>query len=431
MRNIVRRGTTLARPDLGHSVHVDVQGLEPARSYWYRFMAGEEVSRTGRARTFPIVAGPAERLRFAYASCQHYGQGYFNAYRHMAEQDLDLVIHLGDYIYESNWGPKVRFHLPEPITLEHYRNIHALYKLDADLQTAHALFPWLVTWDDHEVDNDYAGDFGENDDPKEEFIARRKAAYQAYYEHMPLRALAQPASNGSVQLYTGLSFGNLAHISTLDNRQYRSNQACDGPTRFGGQVVFDCKEVDDPARSMLGREQENWLINNQLRFSPGKWKIIAQQQMFARLNQQPPNETRKAVWTDGWDGYAPSRQRILQSIHDRGVKNVVVLAGDIHQNWVNDLRLNFDDEKSPVVGTEFVGTSVTSVSSNFGELVLPQNPHVRFHEWRYRGYVKAEVTPARYRTDYVVMDNVVDPKANGRILKSFVVEDGKAGALTA
>jgi alkaline phosphatase D len=226
MRTVVRSGTALATPDLAHSVHVDVRGLEPGRRYWYGFTAGDAESPIGRTRTAPAPDAPLNRLRFAYASCQNWEQGYYTAYRHLAAEDLDLVVHLGDYIYESTAPDRPRSHNgPRPTTLEEYRARHALYKTDPDLRAAHAAFPWVVTWDDHEVVNDYAGEIDPRNSPPERFRARRAAAYQAYWEHLPLRPSSMPNGPG-MQLYRRLTFGNLAEFSVLDTRQYRTDQPC-------------------------------------------------------------------------------------------------------------------------------------------------------------------------------------------------------------
>ena len=314
--DIARRGETLAAPELGHSVHVDVTGLEPDRWYYYRFIAGGEVSPIGRTRTFPPIGAPADRLRFAFASCQHYGQGYFTAYEAMMEDDLDLIVHLGDYIYESDWGPKVRFHLPEPVTLEQYRNQHALYKSDRSLQAAHAWHPFAVTWDDHEVDNDYAAEHAEDQTPVEAFLRRRAAAYQAYYEHMPLRPTARPIGP-DMTLYTTLTFGDLASFMMLDNRQYRSDQACQGPERFGGQLVEDCAEREQEDRSMLGPEQERWL-RGQLSDTRARWKVIGQQMLMAQLEQkQGEGEALVVRWLGRLPRRAPAHPVADRRAEDR------------------------------------------------------------------------------------------------------------------
>jgi alkaline phosphatase D len=424
--DIVRRGETLAAPELGHSVHVDVTGLEPDRWYYYRFIAGGEVSPIGRTRTFPPVGSPADRLRFAFASCQHYGQGYFTAYEAMMEDDLDLIVHLGDYIYESDWGPKVRFHLPEPISLEQYRNQHALYKSDRSLQAAHAWHAFAVTWDDHEVDNDYAAEHAEDQTPAEAFLKRRAAAYQAYYEHMPLRQTARPIGP-DMTLYTTLTFGDLASLMMLDNRQYRSDHPCQGPEDFGGQLLEDCAEREQEDRSMLGAEQERWL-RGQLSDTRSQWKVIGQQMLMAQLEQKQGEG--EGWWSDGWDGYPAGRQRILAEIAEQKIENVVVIGGDIHSFWVTDLKQDFGDPTSPTVATEFVGTSVTSEGVPFDVFngFLTENPHIRFFESRERGYVLVDVSPELWRTDLRVVDTITQPEATARSLGSYIVERGKAGA---
>lgn len=429
MRHVVRRGVVVARPDVAHSVHVDVQGLWPDRVYWYRFMAGGAVSPLGRSRTFPVLGAPKERLRIAWASCQHFGQGYFSAYRDMVDSDLDLVCHLGDYIYEGPWGQRVRFHLNEPQDLHQYRNLHALYKTDPDLQRAHASFPWAVTWDDHEVDNDYAGQLSQDGpEAQQAFVARRAAAYQAYYEHMPLRLGAAPHDN-HMHLYRVRQFGDLATIAILDGRQHRSDQPCPDieKRRFGGRRIVDCEERLDPDRSMLGRRQERWL-HRQLRYARTRWRVIAQPQMMAELDQNTGEDGRDVRWSDAWDGYAATRTRLLNAIQKRRIENVVVLSGDIHQNWVNDLKLDNEEEAAAVLATEFVGTSVTSKSSRWAERHLARNPHVRFHAWRYRGYARAEITPRSWTTEFRAVRNVADPASGVFSLKQFVVASGRAGA---
>jgi alkaline phosphatase D len=429
LARVVQRGTALARPDLAHSVHVEVRGLEPDRWYWYQFVAGPEASPVGRTRTAPAAGTAVPRLRFAFASCQHWEQGYFSAYRHMLDDELDLVVHLGDYIYESSWGEQIRRHeAPVPTTLEQYRSRHALYKQDPDLQAAHALHPWVLTWDDHEVANDYAGDHSQSRDDPEVFRRRRAAAYQAYYEHLPLRGAALPRGP-DLQLYQRVAFGDLAELHVLDNRQYRSAHACGeaGP-RGGGRLIAGCATRLDPSRSMLGREQERWLFAG-LDGARARWTVIAQQQLMARLRQRT-RDGREAYWSDGWDGYAPTRDRILARLRDRRVPNPVVIGGDIHSFWVTDLKADFDDPASPTVATEFVGTSVTSAGPRPETFtpILPDNPHVRFHEGRFRGYVRCQVTPERWLTDLRVVEDVRRPDSAARTLATFVVESGVPGA---
>jgi alkaline phosphatase D len=426
--HVVRRGAATALPERGHAVHVEVGGLEPDRWYWYRFVAGGEASPIGRARTFPVLGAPKERLRFAFASCQHHGQGFFNAYAAMLEDDLDFVLHLGDYIYESDWGPRVRPHLPEPRTLDDYRRHHALYKLDAGLQAAHAAYPFLVTWDDHEVENDYAGAQSGSGDPAESFLRRRAAAYQAYYEHMPLRRTARPVGP-DMRLHTSATFGDLAHFVLLDTRQHRSDQACGAPGRLGGQMISGgCAERTAGERTMLGPEQERWALRQLSGAAALAWKVVAQPQLMAQLEQQPGEG--QAWWSDGWDGYPEARRRLLGHVAGRRLRDVVALGGDIHSFWVADLKADFGDPSSPTVATEFVGTSVTSAAlpNEVFAAMLPENPHIRFFEGRERGYARVEATPALWRTDFRAVHTVARPDPQARTLNSWVVERGRAGA---
>ena len=427
---VVRRGHAAALPERGHAVHVEVGGLEPDRWYWYRFVAGGEASPIGRARTFPVLGSPKERLCFAFASCQHHGQGFFNAYAAMLEDDLDFVLHLGDYIYESDWGARVRPHLPEPRTLDDYRRHHALYKLDRDLQAAHAAYPFLVTWDDHEVENDYANGQSENGDPVEDFLRRRAAAYRAYYEHMPLRRTARPVGP-EMRLHTSAGFGDLAHFILLDNRQHRSDQACGVPGALGGRLIpAGCAERAAEERTMLGTEQERWALRHLAgAASAAAWKVVAQQQLMAQLRQKAGGG-EAAWWSEGWDGYPAARRRLLGHIAQRRLRDVVVLGGDIHSFWVTDLKADFSDPSSATVATEFVGTSVTSAGPPIEPLAaaLPDNPHIRFFEGRERGYARVEATPALWRTDFRAVRTVARPDPGARTLNSWAVERGQAGA---
>jgi alkaline phosphatase D len=432
MRRVLRRGVTTAAAEHAHSVHVEVSGLDPDRWYWYRFRTGAAASPIGRTRTAPVNGAPLGRFRFAFVSCQHWEQGYYSAYRHMLADELDLVVHLGDYIYEtSSWADEVRRHeAPEPETLDEYRNRHALYKTDPDLQAAHAAYPWAVTWDDHEVDNDYAADQSQDRDDPQVFRKRRAAAYQAYWEHMPLRRAALPRGP-DMRLYHRLTFGDLVELSVLDGRQYRSVQPCGEGRRGGGQLVDGCAARLDPRQTMLGPSQERWLLLG-LERSRTRWNVIAQQQLMAELRQRN-RAGAEAYWTDGWDGYAAARARILAHIATRRPSNPIVIGGDIHSFWVTDLKTDFRDAAAPPVATEFVGTSVTSLGVPYDTFAatLPENPHVRFFESRHRGYVRCEVTPERWRTDLRVVSDVRDRAATARTLASFAVEAGRPGALRA
>jgi alkaline phosphatase D len=424
MRHVVKHGRATAAAAWAHSVHVEVDGLKAHRPYWYRFNTGEAASPIGRTRTLPKPGDEADRLRFAFASCQHYETGLFTAYRHMAAEDLDVVFHLGDYIYE---GPgrdgQVRKHGgPEIMTLQDYRNRYAQYKLDRDLQAAHAAFPWIVTADDHEVDNNYAGATSENDDPRDAFLLRRAAAYQAYYEHMPLRRRSVPMGP-AIQLYRQFTYGRLASFFVLDTRQFRTNQAC------GDGLKAPCPGQADPAATILGAAQEQWLFEALAR-SKGHWNVLPQQVMMAKVDQSPGPEERYSM--DQWSGYDAGRTRLLEFFASRRPSNPVVLTGDIHSNWVNDLKVDFRNADLPAVATEFVGTSITSGGDGVDQTprmkdVLTENPFVRFQNSQ-RGYVSCAVTPKTWHADYQLVDFVSRPDAPRKTRASFRIADGRAGA---
>ncbi|MEO7433528.1 MAG: alkaline phosphatase D family protein [Dokdonella sp.] len=424
LRQVVRRGTAIASADWAHSVHVEVDGLAADRSYWYQFRCGGEASATGRTRTLPAPGARTSRLRLALASCQHYEHGYFAAYRHMLSDDLDLVLHVGDYIYEGSWGPQVRRHeSPDGAdTLAGYRNRHACYKSDDDLQRAHAAYPWLVTWDDHEVSNDYAGSVSRYGETPSAFVQRRTSAYRAYYEHMPLRARHRPGAGG-MSLYRRAQFGDLATFNILDDRQYRSAHAC----AEQGEKVADCPQRWSRAQTMLGDTQQRWLEDG-LTSSATRWKVIAQQTLIAPFVSRK-NDGREVVWTDGWDGYAGARAHLLDFIAERRVPDVVTLGGDVHAFYATDLKTDFDDPDSPVVATEFVGTSLSTQGDDYAAIArdLPLNPHVRHFENRWRGYLRCEITPKLWRSDLRIVDDVTDVRSDARTLLSLHVESGRAG----
>ena len=423
LRKVVRRGQTVASPERAHSVHVEAEGLDPARWYWYQFRVGDRLSPIGRTRTLPREGAATSRLRFAFVSCQNYEMGYFTAYQHAAAEDLDVIFHLGDYIYEAAGSPgRARSHAGlELITLDDYRTRYAVYKTDADLQAAHAAFPWIVTWDDHEVQNNYAGAVSQDNDSPEVFLTRRAAAYQAYYEHMPLRT-ARPAGP-SLRLYRRFSFGSLASFFVLDTRQYRTDQPCGD----GGQVL--CPGVFDPNATLLGASQERWLVRG-LAGSRARWNVLPQQVMMAPVDRAPGQDRRYAM--DQWGGYNAERTRLLEFFGARRTSNPVVLTGDSHSNWVNDLKINATDPKSPVVATEFVGTSITSGGDGFDGLdtfggLASENPFVKFYNSQ-RGYVSCEITPKQMRAEYRVLDYVTRPDSPRKTRAVFVVEDGRPGA---
>ncbi|MPY87014.1 MAG: alkaline phosphatase [Luteitalea sp.] len=430
-RTIVQKGAAVARPELGHSVHVELTGLEPSRDYWYRFRAGGEVSQTGRTKTAPQEGAAVDHLRFAVCGCNHYEPGYFTAFRRIAEEPFDFVFHTGDYIYEGRADggqhpDRVRQHHGQEIyTLVDYRNRYAQYKSDPDLMAAHASAPFIVTWDDHEVDNDYAGDIDENDRPSEVFLLRRAAAYQAYYESMPLRAGALPAGP-RMRLVRRLQFGNLIDLSVLDTRQFRSKQAC------GGGVRTDCAAALDPARTMLGAEQERWLFDN-LAAAKARWTVLGQQvPTFARDLLKANPEGRFSM--DKWDGYVAARQRLYARLKETSAPNPILLSGDVHVHYGADLKLDFADPRSDTVGVEFTNSAVTSsgdgsdVATNW-EQTQGHNPHIRYHSAR-RGYIACTATQTTMRADFKILDKVTVPNQPARVGGSLVVEAGRPGSVT-
>ncbi|MGH8688825.1 MAG: alkaline phosphatase D family protein [Burkholderiales bacterium] len=429
MRKIVASGTASAEATWAHSARVEAQGLEPDRWYWYRFMARDGVSPTGRTRTAPRPDADPGRLRFALASCQQYEQGYYGAYRHLVADSPDLVAFVGDYIYESSWGrDHVRAHTGgEPYTLEDYRQRYALYKSDPDLQAAHAACPWICTWDDHEVDNDYSDDHSSDLMPRERFLARRAAAYRAYYEHMPLPERMKPRGP-DMRIYTQLGWGKLGRFFLVDDRQYRSWQSCPRPGRGGSNTVdvAKCPQLFNTDRTMLGRAQERWLEKS-LSTSQARWTLLAQQSRLVQLDEKPGPGRR--AWTDAWDGYPAARERLIRQLHEQHTANPVVLGGDVHLFEVADVKLDFDDENSPVVASEFVGTSITSQSTPQERLdkFRPDNPHVKLLDGRYRGYLRLDVTAATCTAELRAMDSVQTADAPCRTLATFVVEDGRPG----
>jgi alkaline phosphatase D len=436
MREVVRRGTVSAEPSLAHALHVDVTGLAPGRSYWYRFSSGSAQSRIGRALTLPSPDSKPDRLRFGFVSCANFEHGYFSAYRHLADEYPDVVLFLGDYIYEGigDEADKVRRHSDgvEATTLATYRNRYTQYRLDPDLQRIHAEAPSLITWDDHEVQNDYAGKWSQTFDDPAQFLLRRAAAYKAFYEHMPLRPKHSQSTGPDFRLFDRFSFGDLAEFSMIDGRQYRSREACYGPPNKGGghlETNESCPERRDPLRTMIGDEQEAWLFDG-LTHSPARWNVIGQDVLMAQLRQKTPDGDF-GYWTDDWDGYPASRTRLLQHISRSRVRNPVVLGGDIHSFWANDLKLDFDEPMSPTVATEFVGTSIASKGPPYELFAkcLPDNPHVRFFESRFRGYACADITRGAMTTRFRVVSDVSMPDATVSTLKTFAVEDGRPGAI--
>jgi alkaline phosphatase D len=423
-RKMAQEGVAHAVPQLAHSVHVEVEGLAADRWYWYRFRVGEVFSPMGRARTCPAPNILPEQLRFALTSCQNFEDGYYTGFQRMAEEELDLVVHLGDYIYEfKSKNDRVRKHHGEELhSLEDYRNRHAQYKSDPWLQGMHARCPWVVVWDDHEVDNNYAGSISEEREVKPaDFLLRRANAYQAYYEHMPLRRRSVP-HGPFMRAYRSIPYGRLVHFQMLDTRQYRSDQPQgDGSKPLAGDVY-------DPQSTVLGDRQEGWLMGSLLR-STAQWNVLAQQIMMARVDRAAGAEALYSM--DQWSGYEVARNRLLRFCAERRIPNPVVLTGDIHSNWVNDLFVDFDRLDSAPMATEFVCTSISSGGNgkqnpdNLPQLQA-ENPFVKFHNQE-RGYVSCTVTPKSWQSDYQAIEYVDRPDAPRITRASFTVESGRAG----
>jgi len=421
--DVVASGVATASPRLGHSVHVDATGLDPARTYWYRFRVGDEESPIGRTRTAPAEDATPERLRFGFASCSHWQDGFWTAYPHLAEEDLDLIVFLGDYIYEGDPDPDAaRVHnSPRVRTLEAYRNRYGLYKGDTGLQAVHAAFPWISTWDDHEVANDYGSDFDPLGAPPEEFLQRRAAGYQAWYEHLPVRL--DPPAGPDYRINRTVPFGRLAAFHLLDERQYRGAPVCDA------EIGPVCEEATDPRRTLLGEEQEAWLAD-QLDSSPATWDVLANSVILSRTPVPLGDDVFYNL--DQWDGYPVAQQRMLDLLAERRDGNRVVITGDIHASGVADMWQDFDDDGSPVIATELVGTSISSGFDegylDIAEEAVRRAPWVQFFEARHRGYVTVEATPETLRADYRFVEAVDRPESSISTATSWAVEAGKPGA---
>jgi len=425
---VVAHGDEVAEAAAAHSVHAEPAGLEPARWYWYRFRALGQTSAVGRTRTAPAAAAAAT-LRFAIASCQRYDSGHYAAWRDVAGASLDLVVFLGDYIYESaeRRDPVRRVAGGEALSLEQYRARYATYKSDPSLQAAHAAAPWLVVWDDHEVANDYAGFQAEN--LAVDMHARRAAAYRAYWEHMPFPRSLQPV-DAAMRITGRFDWGTLARIHLLDDRQHRDPQACPKPGRGGSNtlLVNQCAALADPARSLLGAAQESWLADGW--DLERRWNLVAQQTLMARLTWLDPAIGGGAVWTDGWDGYAPARRRLLSTVAAKKVPGVVVLGGDVHSNYVADLRVDFDDERSPAIASEFCGTSISSLPG-VAQARIDQarefNPHLHYGRSDQRGWVRFDVDADELRATLRVVERPGDPQSSVATAARFVVDAARPG----
>ncbi|MFI0373013.1 alkaline phosphatase D family protein [Actinomadura sp. 1N219] len=422
-RHGVRRGTAVASPDWGHSVHAEVKGLAPDRVYFYRFRAGRQISPVGRTRTAPSPGAKLSALSFAFVSCQNYYQGHFTAYDHLAAEDLDLVLHLGDYIYEERGtNPIGRGHLPdaEIFSLADYRVRYGQYKSDPALQAAHASAPWATAPDDHEVENNWGGDHSQPDtEPDQDpavFRQRRAAAYRAYYENLPFRRSSRPRGP-EMQIFRRLTFGDMLQLNMLDTRRFR---------RPHPPVADDRRW--DPDRTILGPEQEKWLLSG-LTASRQRWKALGNQVVAMELDHTAGPAERFS--TDLWDAYAASRRRLFDGVLERGVDNFVMVTGDAHQNVIGDLKQDFSDPGSRTVGAELLGTSISSSgdgadSTPGGQTWLAENPHMKFYNFQ-RGYQLVRLSRSELRCDFKVLPYVTRPNAPISTRATAYIENGRPG----
>ncbi|SDN69904.1 alkaline phosphatase D family protein [Allokutzneria albata] len=440
---VITEGTVTTGPGRDHTVKVDATGLSPATTYYYRFRLNEAVSDTGTTRTAPAADAAVQHLRFGVVSCSNWQAGHFAAYRVLAERgDLDLVVHLGDYLYEHGPGEfpvgyAVRPHSParEVLTLSDYRKRHAQYKTDPHLKRLHAAVPWTITWDDHEVANNaWSGGAGNHDPATEgDWAARRAAARRAYFEWMPVR-------NTGDRLYRKLRFGTLAELSMLDLRSYRSKQ-----------VKILSGEVDDPKRSLAGGEQLTWLVDG-LVSSTARWKLVGNPVMISPTLIPPlpsnilgpllsllglPAEGG-VVFTDQWDGYTADRRTLLDALGRNKVTNTVFLTGDVHSSWACDVPADAGlYPLSPSLATELVCPSVTSDNIDDILHVPPRtaaviaekalrglNRHVKWVEYDSHGAAVLDVTPSSLRMDWYFLADRTKPDSSARLAKSFRVRNG-------
>jgi alkaline phosphatase D len=442
----VRRGDAIARWQWAHSVHVTLTRLEPATLYYYRFRTGTFISPVGRARTAPAAGTRLSDLRFAIANCQDYQSGYWPAYSAMASEDIDFVLHLGDYIYEGD--PLSVYHdrlhtkpqrngLIQLLTLSDFRDRHAQYKLDPALQAAHQHAAWIATWDDHEVENNYAGDIDEITDTgakhqsRVQFRAERAAAYQAYYEHMPIRVKYSRGSS-SLKLYRSFDFGDLARFSVLDTRQYRTDQ----PAGYGNDTGPESAGTKNVNGTLTGATQESWL-KAQLAGSSAQWNVIAQQVMVSRTRMPSTRPGTPYIFNlDSWDGYAPFRARLLNYIQQQRVANPIVLSGDVHATWMNDLVLHPNDPAATVIASEFVSTSISSPFGSAQDALIKKhlsavNPKTRYFDGSRRGYLRIHVNRERWLTEARTVASVAHRTSPISTTAHFAVESGRPGILPA
>jgi alkaline phosphatase D len=432
LQNVVTTGSTVAKRSADYTVKVDVSGLAAATTYYYRFYTGGVASPLGRTRTLPV--GSVDRLRIAVLSCASLAHGYFNAYRRVSRRaDLDLVVHLGDYIYEHGNGEygDLRTYKPphETITLLDYRTRHNQYKADIDLRELHRQHPMIAVWDDHEITNNAWKDGAENHQPETEgtWFDRLSAALRAYYEWMPVRQV----SLNRRQLYRSFKIGELAELFMLETRVSSRSEQLE-PT-IAGEGFKQEGDFVDPARKIIASSQQDWLVNG-LRNSTAKWKLIGQGVMMAPVRTAKDFDGED-IYTgaDRWDGYKPARDRLFDAIDGSpttAVKNAVVLTGDIHSSWGNELvREPTSDSTYNSLGVEFVTTSVTSVGSDdphgaISQATMEINSHVKYIDLEHRGYLLLDITPSRLSGEWWYVDTVAAKSTVQSFAKALEVRDG-------
>lgn len=413
MTQIVAQGNALAEIDRDLTVKVDVTGLQPNTFYYYDFQALESYSLRGRTKT--LATGNIDRVRMAVAACSNYEYGYFNGYKYLAERnDIDVVVHLGDYIYEyatggysANIDGRVQEPANETITLEDYRIRHSHYKLDPDLRAAHQQFPWITVWDDHESANDAWFNGAQNHNAGEgDWVDRKAASKQAYYEWLPVRGTPEDP------LYRRFQFGDLVRLMMLDTRLEARDE----------QVEATSSAVSDPTRTLLGDDQKNWL-QTEFISSMAAWDIIGQQVMVAPLTL-----FGAVLNPDQWDGYQADRNWLYNRIQLSSLGSTVVLTGDIHTAWANELPLSFYNAGQQIgsVGVEFVCTSVTSPGLPFipASAVQVFNPHVRYVDLSNHGFIVIEATPDYVQSDYVYVNTLDSPGGGFTIGASYRTNQG-------
>ncbi|AXV05612.1 secreted alkaline phosphatase [Euzebya pacifica] len=448
LRRIVAQGTVGSSSTRGHAVHVDVTGLEPGKVYWYQFAALGARSRIGRTKTAGIA--PLQRLRIAYLSCQSFPHGYFTAYQNLLDEDVDVVFHLGDYMYEYADGGYGDLRSSPPVdqvfSLNSYRVRYAAYRGDPWLRACHARFPFITTWDDHEIDNNWAGETPENTSDEGNatpaaYAERRFNAFQAYHENLPIRPA--PEDNAidapAYQIYRQFVFGDLLDVSVLDTRQYRTDQPCDD-----GFVTVNCADQADPDATIMGPTQRDWLFGN-LSTSTAAWRVIAQQLIVSQVSSLglstllpdtgagPAQGGNLYFSADQWDGYLVERQALMSHLADNAIPDTFVITGDIHSSWVLDMKEDFDDPSSATVGTEFVGTSVTSPgfeqlggNEPFRTGLYASNPHMKYLEGTRKGYTIADITHDGVTVTYRVVDTIEENRSGVSTQSEWLLPRGGA-----